>query len=86
MTASTPHEPAHEPECLPVSPLDGPGAGDHDVPYRFGFRPRAVAPFPFSERQYARLLVLRGRVADRQHGGRPVEFTVIDGWQRPAAA
>jgi hypothetical protein len=82
MTASTPPEP----DRLPVSPLDGPGAGDHDEPYRFGLRPRAVAPFPFSERQFARLLVLRGRVAERQSRGRPVEFTVIEGWQRPAAA
>ncbi len=44
---------------------DGQGAGDHDEPYRFGRRPSAVAPWPFSERQYARLLVLRGRTLDR---------------------
>ena len=43
---------------------DGTGAGDHDQPYMFGRRPRAVAPWPFTERQYALLLVLRGRVAD----------------------
>ncbi len=43
---------------------DGAGAGDHDEPYRFGRRPHAVAPWPFSERQYARLLVLRGRLSD----------------------
>jgi hypothetical protein len=42
--------------------LDGAGAGDHDQPYRFGHRPRASAPFPFSTRQYAHLLVLRSRV------------------------
>ncbi|MBV9359219.1 MAG: hypothetical protein JO023_27230 [Chloroflexi bacterium] len=42
--------------------LDGPGAGDHDVPFTFGRRPRAVAPYPFSTRQYARLLVLRSQV------------------------
>lgn len=41
---------------------DGSGAGDHDVPYIFGRRPRAVAPFPFSTRQYARLLLLRSRL------------------------
>ena len=40
---------------------DGSGAGDHDVPYTFGRRPTAAAPFPFSTRQYARLLVLRAR-------------------------
>ena len=43
---------------------DGTGCGDHDVPYRFGWRPRAEAPFPFSTRQYARLLVLRSRIED----------------------
>jgi hypothetical protein len=40
---------------------DGSGASDHDEPYVFGRRPRAAAPWPFNERQYARLLVLRGR-------------------------
>ena len=42
--------------------LDGTGAGDHDRPYRFGRRPRSSAPFPFSTRQYVRLLVLRSRL------------------------
>jgi hypothetical protein len=41
---------------------DGEGAGDHDVPYSFGRRPRSSAPYPFSTRQYARLLVLRSEV------------------------
>jgi hypothetical protein len=40
---------------------DGEGAGDHDVPFQFGRRPRAMAPYPFSTRQYARLLVLRSQ-------------------------
>ncbi len=40
---------------------DGEGAGDHDVPFRFGRRPRAIAPYPFSTRQYARLLMLRSQ-------------------------
>jgi hypothetical protein len=44
--------------------LDGTGAGDHDAPYCFGRRPSAGAPYPFSTRQYARLLVLRGRVRE----------------------
>lgn len=43
---------------------DGSTAGDRDQPYRFGVRPTAKAPFPFTERQYARLLILRGRVQD----------------------
>jgi hypothetical protein len=46
--------------------LDGEGAADHDQPYRFGFRPRASAPYPFSTRQYARLLMLRGRIQDQR--------------------
>jgi hypothetical protein len=41
---------------------DGAGTGDHDVPFVFGRRPRAVAPYPFSTRQYVRLLVLRSKV------------------------
>ncbi len=36
-------------------------AGDHDQPYRFGWRPSAGVPFPFNTRQYARLLSLLSR-------------------------
>jgi hypothetical protein len=43
---------------------DGSGAADHDEPYTFGRRPRSVAPWPFTERQFARLLVLRGQWSD----------------------
>jgi hypothetical protein len=43
---------------------DGVGSADNDQPYTFGRRPRTAAPFPFLPRQYARLLALRGRVAD----------------------
>jgi hypothetical protein len=56
---------------LRLGSRDGDGAGDHDQPYRFGWRPRASVPYPprpaqrgFNTRQYARLLVLRGRVQD----------------------
>ena len=45
--------------------LDGDGQGDHDQPYRFGWRPRASVPYPFNTRQYARLLVFRSRVQER---------------------
>ena len=48
--------------------LDGDTAADHDQPYRFGFRPRANASYPFSTRQYARLLILRGRIQDDIEG------------------
>ncbi len=33
-----------------------------DEPYRFGRRPTVAAPFPFTERQFARLLALRSRL------------------------
>jgi hypothetical protein len=47
-----------------IGTKDGQGAGDHDQIYHFGRRPRAIAPWPFTERQYARLLILRGRAFD----------------------
>jgi hypothetical protein len=40
---------------------DGVGAGDHDAPYLFGRVPRAATPFPFSMREFARLMILRSR-------------------------
>ena len=46
-----------------VGSKDGEGAGDRDRPYA----PRqlsVLSPFPFTTREYARLLVLRGRVRD----------------------
>ena|SRR6266542_6344455 len=51
---------------IPLVPgsKDGRGCADHDQPYTFGRRPRGVGPFPFTTRQYARLLALRGRIAD----------------------
>jgi hypothetical protein len=45
-----------------IGSLDGTGSADHDLPYRFGWRPNAQSPFPFSTRQFARLLVLRSRI------------------------
>jgi len=48
--------------------LDGEGAADHDHPFKFGRKPRVAAPYPFSTRQYARLLVLRGRVQGDEFG------------------
>ncbi len=52
---------------------DGRGCGDNDQPYTFGRRPRGVAPFPFTTLQYARLLALRGCVADGLTGADDVE-------------
>jgi hypothetical protein len=37
---------------------------DMDQPYMFGRRPTPMPPFPFTPRQFGRLLVLRGRVQD----------------------
>ena len=48
--------------------LDGSGAADHDQPYRFGRRPRSSATYPFSTRQFAKLLVLRSRVQAGEFG------------------
>jgi hypothetical protein len=53
---------------IAVGSLDGAGAADHDQPYRFGRRPSAGVPYPFSTREYMHLLVLRGRVQDRLVG------------------
>jgi hypothetical protein len=39
------------------------GAADHDQPYRYR-APTADRPLPFGYREYARLLVLRGRAQD----------------------
>jgi hypothetical protein len=78
---------SQEPIAIPAGTLDGTGAGDHDQPYQFGRRPRSSAPFPFSERQYARLLVLRGRVAERhqREDGLSAKLRVIEGGLRQAA-
>ena len=72
---SHPQQPAHQLRPTAAShsgSLDDlfPGAGDHDQPYRFGrlATPRSSAPYPFNTCQYARLLVLRGRVQDGVFG------------------
>jgi hypothetical protein len=52
----------------PLGSLDGDGKSDHDQPYRFGWRPRASVPYPFSTRQYARLLVFRSRLSEQLTG------------------
>ena len=74
--------------------LDGDGAGDHDQAYRFGWRPRARAPYPprpaprseaergFTTRQFIRLLVMRSRVHD--HLARE-DKEVANSWPRVAA-
>ena len=66
----------------PRGSLDGDGAGDHDLPYRFGWQPRASVPYPFNTRQYARLLILRSRARD--HRG-DADRTAATNWHRAAA-
>jgi hypothetical protein len=39
-------------------------SGTYDEPYRFGRRPTVRWPFPFTEREFARLLILRSRLQD----------------------
>lgn len=48
----------------PSSLAEGSQVSDYayDEEYRFGRRPRAIAPFPFSTQEFARVLVLRSRV------------------------
>ena len=55
---------SQQPQEAHLGSHDGTGAADHDQAYKFGRKPRASAPYPFSERQFIRLLVLRGRVQD----------------------
>jgi hypothetical protein len=47
---------------------DGLGAADHDLPYRFGCSPSSRWTYPFTARQYCRLLVLCGRIRDDEFG------------------
>ena len=65
-----------------IGSLDGDGAGDHDQAYRFGWRPRASAPYPFNTRQFIRLLVMRSRFHD--HLAREGE-DVATSWPNVAA-
>jgi len=74
-------EPTHI-GAVTLGSLDGDGAGDHDQAYRFGWRPRASAPYPFNTRQYMRLLVMRSRI----HELLPREGVADSGSWRQVAA
>ncbi len=41
---------------------DGTGAADNDYPYQFGRKSTSTWPYPFSGMEFARLLIVRGRV------------------------
>jgi hypothetical protein len=58
---TTPEVTPEEPQAV-IGTKDGDTAADNDQPYRFGRRPNVRAPYPFTERQFARLLILRGRI------------------------
>ena len=62
MDATNETSPGTEEPAALTGTKDGDTAADHDEPYRFGRRPNAMAPYPFTERQYARLLIMRSRV------------------------
>ena len=62
MDATNETTPGTEEAAALTGTKDGDTAADHDEPYRFGRRPNAMAPYPFTERQYARLLILRSHL------------------------
>jgi hypothetical protein len=77
--------PLPEPADLSIGTRDDVGAGDHDQPFRFGWRPRASAPYPFNTRQYARLLVLRSRLHAGLLGRGDLTETQEHAWRSAAA-
>jgi hypothetical protein len=70
---------------------DGSGAADHDAPFEFGRLPSATAPYPFSTREYVRLLILRSRMqanvvnADDRENAHPLVFLPDGIWVASAA-
>jgi len=46
----------------PVERAESTEAASYDEPYRFGRKPNSRAPFPFTEREFARLLIVRSRI------------------------
>jgi len=60
MDATNPSSPSAH--AATAGTKDGITAADHDEPYAFGRRPRTQAPYPFNERQFVRLLILRSRL------------------------
>ncbi len=48
-------------------------ARSYDEQYRFGRQPTSRAPFPFTEREFARLLIVRGRILSQRPTFGPAE-------------
>jgi hypothetical protein len=63
--------------------LDGVGSADHDCPYVFGRRPTSAVPFPFSTRQYLRLLLMRSRYAEWSLASRESACAGLPIWLAP---
>jgi hypothetical protein len=63
-----------------VGTLDGGGCADHDHPYEFGRRPTSAVPFPFSTRQYLRLLLMRSRLAEWSLASRQSVCAGLPNW------
>jgi hypothetical protein len=57
-----PEQTENNPAKANAGSFDGQGGGDHDKPYAFGRLPSSAAPFPFTTREFARLLIVHGRV------------------------
>jgi hypothetical protein len=57
------------------------GSSDADLPHTVFRRPRAQAPFPFREIEYARLLILRGRFQDGAFG--QDDLAAVPAWPGP---
>ena len=54
--------PNQEPTPFTGGTKDGTGAADHDRPYQFGNKSTSAWTHPFSDVEFARLLVVRGRL------------------------
>ncbi len=51
-----------EPTSSSGGSRDGTGAADHDRPYLFGHKSTSDSTYPFTGVEFARLLIVRGRL------------------------
>jgi hypothetical protein len=63
MDATNPTSPTPS-EMAETGTKDGQTAADNDQPYKFGQRATSKSPYPFNERQFARLLIMRSRLQE----------------------
>ncbi len=72
----------HEKEPITYSygeSKDGTGAADKDKPFSFGRHLSVIDHCPFTEREFARLLILRGKIHDAIADGK---HPAIAGWPK----